>query len=677
MTHIRGYNYELQIFKYLVKNYTDYDIYEWKNTPFKYIQKYNFIDLTKYKEDKKSFMDVGCDIFMVNKNNDEDVIIVQCKNYENNKVCVDDLAGFFQLIALTPIPIKGLIISNTLLSNQITFRLKHVDIVKFLNIPYEENIKIEENIIITPRAYQLEAVEKFKTINKGILQLFCGMGKTFTSILIAEQFDNIIILSPLRSYASQLLDVFSKKLKNRSYNLISSDGVRNLDEILKNKKDKNIYSATFCSSDVVYELLKHLDNVILIVDEFHNLSFNNINDKNNIMYKILMFEKISKKLFMSATLKIYEPTNKDDEVIEHSTDNYEEIFGKVFYSYNFKMAVQNNFVNDYQIIIPNVENEKNMYEFIYFNMLYHGYKKCLIYCKSILESEKFMEEINKINKNNYNFHIFVKLITYKTLNNARTKIIENFKKDMTKLNFIISVHTLDECVDIPICNSVYITYNVKNSINIIQRISRSLRIYENKQKSGIFLWCEKYNDLFKINKIIRDYDIQFLNKVFIKYNEKSDVVKNKIKKILNEIEEPKNEVVEILDVKNNNVEIMDIDKIMIKYKDYFEKNEVDEFIVKIFFGSKTEFYILDIDVSNYLSISLITLRKRLNNIYSIHKLYFENKDFIKIKVEHTNTKKYMLNNNCFLKLVMSGDSVKSKNINLKLIEMSEYMAKNF
>ena len=112
------------------------------------------------------------------------------------------------------------------------------------------------------------------------------------------------------------------------------------------------------------------------------------------------------------------------------------------------------------------------------------------------------------------------MITYKTLNNTRTKIIENFKKDATKLNFIISVHTLDECVDIPVCDSVYITYNVKNSINIIQRISRSLRIYENKQKSGIFLWCEKYNDLFKINKIISDYDIQFLNKVFIKYNEK-------------------------------------------------------------------------------------------------------------------------------------------------------------
>jgi hypothetical protein len=279
------------------------------------------------------------------------------------------------------------------------------------------------------------------------------------------------------------------------------------------------------------------------------------------------------------------------------------------------------------------------------------------------------------------------MITYKTLNNTQTKIIENFKKDATKLNFIISVHTLDECVDIPVCDSVYITYNVKNSINIIQRISRSLRIYENKQKSGIFLWCEKYNDLFKINKIIRDYDIQFLNKVFIKYNEKSDVVKNKIKKILNEIEEPKNEVVEIFDVKNNDVEILDvknngadildIDKIMIKHKDYFEKNKVDEFIIKIFFGSKTEFYILDIDVSNYLEITLETLRKRLNNALSKKKIYFKNDDYIKIVKYKTNHVSYMLNYNCFLKLVMSGDSEKSKNINLKFIKMGEYITNNF
>ena len=649
-SHIKGRNYELQIYEYLIENYKNYDIYEWKNIPFKYIQKYNFADLSNYSDEIKNFCDVGCDIFMIHKNNEDDAIIVQCKNYENKKVCIDDLAGFFHLIALTPKPLKGLIISNTLLSNRIMFKLKSVNIVKFLNILYVEKININDTNIIVPYNYQLEAVEKFKTINKGILQLFCGMGKTFTSILIAEQFNNIVIISPLRSYASQLLKAFSEKLKNHSINLISSDGERNLDEILKNKKDKNIYSATFCSSDVVYKLLNHLDNIILIVDEFHNLSFNNITDKKNILYKILTFEKISKKLFMSATLKIYELLNKnDDEVIEHSVDEYEEIFGKVFYSYNFKLAVHNKYINDYQIIIPDIEKEKNIYEFIYFNMLYHGYKKCLIYCKSISESEKFITEINELNKKTYNFYIFLKLITYKTTNTTRNKILDNFKKDSTKLNFIISVHTLDECIDIPECDSVYITYNVKNSINIIQRISRSLRIHKNKQKSGIFLWCEKYKNLVKIQKIISDYDITLLNKIFIKYNETSEVVKYKINNVIKEI---------IID---NEVQHQN----KITMQDYFIENNCyfNQDYYNFYLLCENNLFGIELDkVIEYLEYKdPKKFYERFKNTYELNKNYIIEK---KTKLENRNSKRviYYITLECFEKICFISKRPKAINV---------------
>ena len=64
------------------------------------------------------------------------------------------------------------------------------------------------------------------------------MGKTYTSILISENFNNIVILSPLRTYACQLLDVFCKKLKTHTSNLISSDGSRDLNIILNNKHNK-------------------------------------------------------------------------------------------------------------------------------------------------------------------------------------------------------------------------------------------------------------------------------------------------------------------------------------------------------------------------------------------------------------------------------------------------------
>ena len=553
---IKGYHYELQCLDYLILNYDNYYSYLWKNVPLKYIIKYVFDDLTKYENindfelniENNNVVDIGCDIFMVNKDNEDDVIIVQCKNYKDKNVCIDDLSGFFHLIALSHLPIKGIIMSNSDICNRIINKLKFIEKVIIINLKYEEKQIIIKEEKIIPKEYQLEAVKIFKKMDKGILQLFCGMGKTFTSILISKNYNNILILSPMRSYASQLLENFEKYLKEYSGNLISSDGTRNIDIIINNKKNKNIYSATFCSADIVLELINKLENTILIIDEFHNLSYKNITDNNDNINKIITSDKINKKLFMSATPKIYEIL-EEDNIIEHNVDNYKKIFGNIFYSYSFTKAIENKYINNYQIILPNEENEKNKYEFIYFNMLYHGYKKCLIYCKNLKETKEYLEELENINKNKYNFKCYINVVNYKTSLNKRNKIIEEFKSEKYKLSFIISVHTLDECIDVPICDSVYITYNINNSINIIQKISRCLRIYKNKIKSGIFLWCDKYSDLEKIINIIYNYDNLFANKIYIKTDnsKKKDTHINKIKNYI------KNDNVEVIIENINNI----------------------------------------------------------------------------------------------------------------------------
>ena len=134
----KGSEYEIQIQEYLTINYLDYQSYLWENIPFKYIIKYVFDDLKKYDIENIdnnniiSTVDIGCDIFMVNKNNDDDVIIVQCKNYKDKNVCIEDLSGFFHLIALSHLPVKGLIISNTNICNRIINKLSLIDKVKFL-----------------------------------------------------------------------------------------------------------------------------------------------------------------------------------------------------------------------------------------------------------------------------------------------------------------------------------------------------------------------------------------------------------------------------------------------------------------------------------------------------------------------------------------------------------------
>ena len=66
-----------------------------------------------------------------------------------------------------------------------------------------------------------------------------------------------------------------------------------------------------------------------------------------------------------------------------------------------------------------------------------------------------------------------------------------------------NVHILDEGIDIPTCDSIYLTHPNNNPTNIIQRISRANRIdNNNKDKiAKIFLWTK---DKMKLNNIIHN-----------------------------------------------------------------------------------------------------------------------------------------------------------------------------
>ncbi len=107
--------------------------------------------------------------------------------------------------------------------------------------------------------------------------------------------------------------------------------------------------------------------------------------------------------------------------------NENDLFGNIFYSYSFIDAIRNKYINDFRLIIPNLKEDTNKIDFFYKNMLYFGYKKCIIYCKTIEEIKKYEEEIIILNKNNYNIELKTNVITYKTSLKKRDKIINEFK----------------------------------------------------------------------------------------------------------------------------------------------------------------------------------------------------------------------------------------------------------
>ena len=373
----KGIIYEKFIRNYLETENNENIAWLWKYIPEKDLRKANLLgDWNKHRLKKKELknlnqeeeklndlMDTGCDILLYQKNNDK-YIIVQCKNYaEKNRVRMEDLAGFFMNILYTNL--DGIVYYTSKLSH-VLLDQKSIEKIKYIKkLMIEENI-IEQKLVEKTNLlehgfdYQIEAYHAlynaFLTKNRAILQLPCGLGKTLISMMIAVEYKQIIILSPLKQYVVQNLDRYKSEFKFNEYKslIIDSDETRDFEFISEfiDNSDKFILSVCYKSTDILNQVLDKLNDYIIIIDEFHNITQNDILGlKENSMNKILTSD--SKILFMSATPRIFE---LEDEGLN------DDIFGIVEYSYNMGDAIKKNKICDYEVYIPNIELNNN--EFI-------------------------------------------------------------------------------------------------------------------------------------------------------------------------------------------------------------------------------------------------------------------------------------------------------------------------
>ena len=650
---------------------------------------------------KNYIHDIGIDIIQIN-NDTNKISFIQCKNYEGT-LCIKDLSGYFAIMAQSEHYNKEGIIYTC--NNKYSHNLMKVckgETHTFIHLPIENNILIPKNIFV-PYTYQLECVNKFneyyKDNNNGILQMPCGCGKTYTSFLISEPYNIIIILSPLKQHTEQNILNFKKystylhsqEKDDIKYIIVDSEGTRNLNYILDkiNKHNNIIIGSTYKSCDIIVEIIKKHKNAFIIIDEFHNLSYNNIFNSEDNINKIIKSE--NKKLYMSATPRIYE---LEDNTQCYSNFNIENILGKIVYKMNFCDAINNNYISNYEIYLPIHEEDNynkllnqikinNYDDLLIKKVLYYfesikilGKLKTIIYFNSHEHIDIFIKCFNDVN-NYYNYKYNIDSIICSDTKNSRIKKLQEFNNS-SEISILCSVGILDECIDIPSCNSVYITYNCVSKIRIIQRISRSLRKNNNKI-AKILIWCENISTLNPIISTIKEIDSDIIKKIkYISYNnnllsldEQNNIQKYNIKKNKNElinninIEKLNNKILNNKDINDNNNFI----ELLKKHTDidiYF----IDTFIKK---NNELDFYIKDIDLSEYLQIKLESLRRRLLNKFSKLNRFIEKIDYIKIKTGKTTGLIYMLNYQCFEKIVINSDSIKSEIIRNYFIKIRDFI----
>jgi superfamily II DNA or RNA helicase len=595
--HKVGFTYEYFVLEQIRKDYDK--VWHWKDFPEKLMYDNNLIK--DYNIFCKYRYDIGADLVAFKDNK---YYFIQCKNY-NDTILMENLAGFYFL--LYEYNLTGILYYNGKLSQRVMDLSTNK--IQFINLPFNNSIidiipNMETPLII--RDYQQEAYNQLLYKKSSILSLPCGMGKTYTTSLIAKYYDNIIILSPSRYLALQTLEQYKKYLGTEySPILISLDGKRKMEDINNYIKDKNIISSTYDSVDIVIQLIGKLNKIYLIIDEFHNLSDNNINDINNDMYKLINYS--CDKIFVSATpLKDF----------MNITD---------IYNYKWKDAIINKYICDFNIYIPDDnENYRTFADIIkktcnqqinekiiikaYFmlkSMLFNGDKKCICYMTNIEYANNMMGILTWLTKL-LNMDMDYWQLDCNTKKTMREKIINNFKES-NKIAIIINVHILDEGINIPECDSIFITQPSNNMTNIIQRMCRANRIINNKNNCNIYLWC-KEKKTEQILDYINSNTQEFIkNKVFI-YNTENKIIEKYVVKISNQ---------------NNNLNYnIDGNSLKDKLIDFIEKNNItfDNNFINDFFGlydfKDTHNFSINIDViAKWFEMRKDHIKKTLTESY--------------------------------------------------------------
>lgn len=546
--------------------------YLWNECPENILISNNLIhshnDMRLLRKDMKegylhNHKDIGIDIIQIE--NDK-CSIVQCKNGYNNGLCVDDISGImmrsnFLRDANTFIYYTNCLSRNIRYTAKISPYVVNIDCstkidkllqvsddnkIYFVKLPYEDSNIVKENIKteIIPYAYQTEAVAKIKvhyqTNNRCILSLPCGCGKTYTSYLISNDYKHIVILSPLREFASQNLNRFVEYGYNKKNTLlVDTDGNRDIDSIKEFIKDHEnvLISCTYNSMDLISECLDLFKDALFIIDEFHNLSKANISDDENNIFKLLTSDH--KILFMSATPRIY-----DIEYDDNESYDTEYLFGEVVYQMTFTAAISNKYITDYKIWLPSIHenNEaldkelsiyeidnqmKNRCKFLYSCIANNGSRKCIVYCKDTDDMKVLMECMKTLN-NFYIMDVEMQSISCEDSEKRRRSVLESFANNDDKIQLLFNIRILNECIDIPACDSIYISYAPKNKITTIQRISRATRTDKNNpyKIANVYIWCEAYEEILETLSSIKEYDIMFKDKIKVNavnfYHSKED-----------------------------------------------------------------------------------------------------------------------------------------------------------
>jgi superfamily II DNA or RNA helicase len=386
-----------------------------------------------------------------------------------------------------------------------------------------KNHTIVKDCDLMLRDYQENAIHTLHE-QDGInaLHIPCRMGKTLIAghVIRSKQPHLIVVMAPLKISVQNLRDAHRLPSFLPTYKslLVDSDveGTTDRNEILAflHTEGPHVIYTTYESAVTVVATIPGIEEAYLLVDEVHNVSPPHCE----------FIKRFTQGLVMSATLP---------EELE------EELSLNTIVRVPFSEGIRKKYLTDYTIWLPFLTKEEGKTSvvvdipdtfqnddqttitqamYLATVMLKTNARRCIVYLKSQEDCQRFMALASKVFEEYHGITIWTNKIDATVTSAERTKRLRDFQSDLDAPFYLLtSVRVLDEAVDIPKCDSVFVTSVGEHSsdIRMTQRAMRGSTVDPSNpsKHNQVILWATGWEQCVNSLELIRAADPEFHKKI--------------------------------------------------------------------------------------------------------------------------------------------------------------------
>ena len=395
------------------------------------------------------------------------------------------------------------------------------------------------------RNYQNEFVNKcaayFKENDRGYGNIACGLGKSLMAYWVYKKINPriTVIAVPSLYLLSQFFKEWSYEStadeNNIEFLLVGSETDFDVNKF-KNKNDHVSNGLLLTTDEIdIYAKLAVFKNYgknnLVIITTYQSIDkLNFASNKLGLKYDFGIIDEahktcqqlgqqfsyildnknlsINKRLFLTATPRVYRTNSKDECPTDIASMDNKELYGEEIYRYNIRQGIDNNYLCQYQIMtlftddkyISNFINDNNLVSckeiketnsyylsgalMIVKAFLEHDCRHLVTYHNKVSNCIVF-QDILKILFKKYKLDVYITYLDGNTSMHMRKKLITSFAE--SERSILVTAKVLNEGVNIPIIDSVCFIDKRDSTIDIIQCIGRSLRLYDGKKMAKVLI----------------------------------------------------------------------------------------------------------------------------------------------------------------------------------------------